>query len=269
MGASMSGELKFTILGCGSSGGVPRLGGNWGECDPDNPKNNRRRCSLMVERITDAGTTSVLIDTSPDMRAQLLDAKINRLDAVIYTHGHADHTNGLDDLRQFVLMQHAQIPIYADDLTCESLLERFNYAFIQPKGSIYPAILQMNKLQEVTRIEGAGGVIEFMALDVDHGIPAKGFRIGDLAYIPDVVRIPDDTWVKLAGLECWVIDALRRTPHTTHTHLSNTVDWINSIKPKRAVITNMHNDLDYDYVMTETPENTVPAYDGMTFSFPI
>jgi len=133
----MSGELKFTILGCGSSGGVPRLGGNWGECDPDNPKNNRRRCSLMVERITDAGTTSVLIDTSPDMRTQLLDAGINRLDAVIYTHGHADHTNGLDDLRQFVLMQRAQIPIYADDLTSENLLERFKYAFEQPQGSIY------------------------------------------------------------------------------------------------------------------------------------
>ena len=266
----MRGELKFTILGCSSSGGVPRLGGNWGECDPDNPKNNRRRCSMMVQRIMDRGTTNVLIDTSPDMRNQLLDAKINRLDAVVYTHGHADHTNGLDDLRQYVLMQRAQVPVYADILTQDSLLDRFNYAFEQPESSIYPAILNLNELQDVTLIDGPGGVIEFMALDVDHGsMPAKGFRIEDLAYIPDVITIPDQTWAKLAGLEYWIIDALRRTPHATHTHLSNTIKWIEAVKPKHAVITNMHIDLDYEDVMAETPENTVPAYDGMTISFPL
>jgi phosphoribosyl 1,2-cyclic phosphate phosphodiesterase len=265
----MSDVLKFTILGCGSSGGVPRLGGNWGECNPDNPKNNRRRCSLMVQRITGAGSTNVLIDTSPDMRNQLLDAGITHMDAVVYTHAHADHTNGLDDLRQFVLMQRAQMPVYADKLTREGLLDRFSYAFKQPKDSMYPAILQMKDLQEVTRIEGAGGAIDFMALDVDHGSTlAKGFRIGDLAYIPDVVQIPDQTWPKLASLECWIIDALRRKPHATHTHLSNTVNWINKVKPKRAVITNMHIDLDYDAVIAETPDNTEPAYDGMTLSYP-
>ncbi len=263
----MTAELRFTILGCGSSGGVPRLGNNWGECNPDNPKNRRRRCSMMVQRITDKGTTNVLIDTSPDMRQQLLDAGIGALDAVIYTHAHADHTNGLDDLRQYVLMQRAQVPVYADKLTQEGLLDRFNYAFVQPEGSFYPAILQMNDLEDVTRIEGAGGTVEFMALDVDHGTPAKGFRIEDLAYIPDVVRIPDETWPKLAGLDCWIIDALRRTPHSTHTHLSNTIEWIEQIKPRRAVITNMHVDLDYDDVMTETPENTIPAYDGLTISY--
>ncbi len=265
----MMNELRFTILGCGSSGGVPRLGGNWGECNPDNPKNFRRRCSMMVQRITDAGTTNVLIDTSPDMRMQLLDIGIDHLDAVIYTHAHADHTTGLDDLRQFVLMQRAQMNVYADADTQEALLDRFNYAFVQPEGSFYPAILKLNDLQEVTKIEGAGGAIEFMALDVDHGTPAKGFRIEDLAYIPDVVRIPDETWPKLAGLDCWIIDALRRTPHVTHTHLSNTLEWIEKIKPRRAVITNMHIDLDYDDVMNETPENTIPAYDGLTISYPL
>ncbi|MFK5997584.1 MAG: MBL fold metallo-hydrolase [Rhodobacterales bacterium] len=266
----MSGALKFTILGCGSSGGVPRLGGNWGECNPENPKNNRRRCALMVQRITDAGSTNVLIDTTPDMRNQLLDAGIAHMDAVIYTHAHADHTSGLDDLRQYALVQRAQVPVYADDLTRDSLLERFKYAFVQPEGSIYPAILKMNDLQQITRITGAGGAIDFMALDVDHGsMPAKGFRIGDLAYIPDVITIPDQTWPMLAGLDCWIIDALRRTPHATHTHLSNTIDWINKVKPKRAVITNMHIDLDYDDVMYETPDNTEPAYDGMTISYPL
>jgi len=264
----MSGKLKFTILGCGSSGGVPRLGGNWGECNPDNPKNRRRRCSLMVQRITQSGTTNVLIDTSPDMRNQLLDANISHMDAVIYTHAHADHTAGIDDLRQYVLMQRAQVPVYADAYTQNALLDRFNYAFVQPKGSMYPAILQLNDLDEVTRIDGPGGIIEFMALEVDHGDShANGYRIGDLAYIPDVITIPDQTWAKLAGLECWIIDALRRTPHASHTHLSNTIDWINQVKPKRAVITNMHVDLDYEDVMTETPENTVPAYDGMTISY--
>ncbi len=264
----MSSELKFTILGCGSSGGVPRLGGNWGECNPDNPKNNRRRCSLMVQLISDTGTTNVLIDTSPDMRNQLLDANIGHLDAVVYTHAHADHTNGLDDLRQFVLMQRAQVPVYADALTSDALLDRFKYAFVQPKGSMYPAILQLNELQEVTQIDGPGGAINLMALDVDHGsMPAKGFRIDNLAYIPDVITIPDQTWAKLVGLECWIIDALRRTPHATHTHLSNTLGWIERLKPKRAIITNMHIDLDYDDVMAETPENIEPAYDGMSISY--
>lgn len=266
----MTAELKFTIMGCGSSGGVPRLGGNWGECDPKNPKNNRRRCSMLVERITKAGTTTVLIDTSPDMRNQLLDANVGHLDAVIYTHAHADHTNGLDDLRQYVLMQRAQIPVYADKMTKDALLDRFNYAFVQVENSIYPAILQMNDLQEITRINGAGGEIEFMALDVDHGVmTTKGFRVEYLAYIPDVVVIPDHTWPKLAGLDCWIIDALRRTPHKTHTHLSNTIDWIEMLKPKHAVITNMHVDLDYEDVMSETPDNTVPAFDGMTISYQI
>lgn len=266
----MKGELKFTILGCGSSGGVPRLGGNWGECNPDNPKNNRRRCSLMVQRITGAGTTNVLIDTSPDMRTQLLEAEINHMDAIIYTHSHADHTAGLDDLRQYVIRQRTQIPVYADTATQDALLDRFNYAFAQVKNSLYPAILQLRDLQEITRIEGPGGAIEFMALEVEHGsMPTKGFRIGELAYIPDVVTIPDQTWPKLAGLDCWIIDALRRTPHATHTHLSNTIEWIKQVKPKRAIITNMHVDLDYDAVMSETPKNTVPAYDGMTISYPI
>jgi phosphoribosyl 1,2-cyclic phosphate phosphodiesterase len=266
----MSAEMKFTILGCGSSGGVPRLGNNWGDCNPDNPKNNRRRCSLMVQRITKEGTTNVLIDTSPDMRNQLLDAKINHMDAVVYTHSHADHTTGLDDLRQYVLKQRAQVPVYADAATQHALLDRFNYAFTQVEGSIYPAILKLNDLDEVTRIDGPGGPIDFMALDVDHGaMPAKGFRIGDLAYIPDVITIPDETWAKLAGLEYWIIDALRRTPHTTHTHLENTIKWIEELKPKRAIITNMHVDLDYDDVMAETPDNTEPAYDGMIVRYPL
>jgi phosphoribosyl 1,2-cyclic phosphate phosphodiesterase len=204
------------------------------------------------------------------MRAQLLDANITHMDAVIYTHAHADHTTGMDDLRQFVLKQRAQIPVYADATTTEALLDRFNYIFVQQKGSMYPAILRLNDLPEVTCIDGPGGPIEFMAIDVEHGeISAKGFRIGDLAYIPDVSDIPNHSWPKLAGLECWIIDALRRAPHSSHSHLANTLKWIDQVQPKQAVITNMHIDLDYDTVLAETNANTLPAYDGMTISYQI
>ena len=138
------GQLRFTILGCGSSGGVPRLGGDWGACDPTNPKNRRRRCSLLVERLTEAGTTAVLIDTSPDMRDQLLDAGIGRLDAVVYTHSHADHMNGIDDLRQITFNLRRRLPVWADGPTQEALLSRFGYAFVQPEGSPYPPILDLH-----------------------------------------------------------------------------------------------------------------------------
>lgn len=265
----MTDTLKFTILGCGSSGGVPRLGNMWGECDPTNPKNRRQRCSLLVERITDSGRTTVLIDSSPDMRAQLLDAQVMHMDAVVYTHEHADHTSGLDDLRQFVLRQRAQMPVYADARTQKALLDRFNYAFIQPEGSFYPAILQLNALEPITTINGAGGPISFEALNVAHGnIMANGFRINDLVYMPDVSDIPDEIWPRLMGLSHFIIDGLQRKPHKTHAHLDKTLDWIERVEPTQAVITNMHIDLDYDYVANNSPEHVRPAFDGLNIELP-
>ena len=144
-------EMRITILGCGSSGGVPRLGGHWGACDPENSKNNRRRCSILVERIAEQGTTRVLIDTTPDMRSQLLDAGVGALDGVIYTHSHADHVHGLDDLRMIVINMRARLPVWADAPTRTALLDRFGYAFVRPEGSMYPPILEMNEINGCIR----------------------------------------------------------------------------------------------------------------------
>jgi phosphoribosyl 1,2-cyclic phosphate phosphodiesterase len=259
--------ITFTILGCGSSGGVPRLGGHWGDCDPKNIKNKRRRCSLLIERTTDAGTTRVLIDTSPDMREQLLDAGIGTLDGVVYTHAHADHTNGIDDLRQIVFNLRQKLDVWADAQTRADLLARFGYAFVQPAGSGYPVILNMHMIDGPVRVTGAGGDVTLVPFRVGHGgSDALGFRIGDLAYLPDVVDIPAETWPILANLDCWILDALRRTPHPTHAHLALSLDWIARAKPKRAVLTNMHLDMDYATLCAELPAHIRPAFDGMTIA---
>ncbi|KAJ55914.1 PhnP [Actibacterium mucosum KCTC 23349] len=257
-------SLRFTILGCGSSGGVPRLGGHWGECDPNEPRNRRSRCSMLVERIGAEGTTRVLIDTSPDMRQQLLAAGVGTLDAVVYTHSHADHVHGLDDLRQVVFNMRKRLDVWADGATQNDLFSRFGYAFVQPEGSPYPPILDMHTIDGPFEIDGAGGGLSFQPLRVGHGaIDALGFRIGDLAYIPDVVEMYDETWPQLEGLEYLVLDALRRSPHPTHINLATALEWIARLQPAHAVLTNMHIDLDYTTVATETPDQVTPAHDGL------
>ncbi len=261
--------LTFTILGCGSSGGVPRLGNHWGDCDPSNPKNARRRCSLLVQRQDVGGTTTVLIDTAPDLRAQLLDAGIGTLDGVVYTHAHADHVHGIDDLRMVVFNMRHRLQVWADGDTSDALLSRFGYAFTQPKGSPYPPICELNMIDGDVTVDGPGGAIKLTPFQVNHGsIDALGFRIGGVAYLPDVATIPDATWPVLANLDCWIVDALRRTPHPTHAHLARTLEWIAKVKPRQAVLTNMHNDLDYATLDKETPDHITPAYDGMTLTFP-
>ncbi len=263
-------ELRFTILGCGSSGGVPRLGGHWGDCDPTNPKNRRRRCSMLVERLDGDDVTRVLIDTSPDMREQLLSAGVGDLDAVIYTHGHADHVHGIDDLRMIVFNRKEKLDVWADGPTQERLYSGFGYAFTQPEGSPYPPILDMHTIKGDVTIKGAGGAITFQPFKVGHGsIDALGFRIGGLAYLPDVAEIYDDAWSALEELDIWVVDALRRTPHPTHAHLERALEWIERLAPKRAVLTNMHIDLDYETLRAETPDHIEPAFDGMQLTLQV
>ncbi len=258
---------RFTILGCGSSGGVPRIGGHWGACDPDNPRNRRQRCSLLVEQDGPDGTTQVLIDTSPDMRAQLLQADVSRLDGVVYTHSHADHVHGLDDLRMVVMNMRARLPVWADSATQADLEQRFGYAFVQPEGSDYPPILELNPISGPFKIDGPGGAIDFTPLQVAHGkIDALGFRIGDVAYLPDVSSIPDKAWPGFQNLDLWIVDALRYSPHPSHSHLEKTLEWIAAAGPKRAVITNMHVDLDYATLAAELPEGVVPAHDGLALT---
>ena len=261
-------QMRFTVLGCGSSGGVPRLGGHWGDCDPANPKNRRRRCSLLVERIEGAAITRVLIDTTPDMHHQLLGANIGTLDAVVYTHSHADHVHGIDDLRQIVMNQRARLPVWADAPTQDQLLSRFAYAFVQPEGSPYPPMLDLHAIHGAFEISGAAGPIGFQPFTVDHGsMNALGFRVAGLAYLPDVVAIPEEAWPHLMGLKVWILDALRRTPHPTHAHLALSLEWIARANPAQAVLTNMHLDMDYATLVAELPDQITPAYDGLQLTF--
>jgi phosphoribosyl 1,2-cyclic phosphate phosphodiesterase len=265
-------EMRLTILGCGSSGGVPRLGGLWGDCDPNEPRNRRRRCSVLLERETPEGVTRVLIDSSPDLRAQLLDAGVGVLDAVVYTHSHADHVHGLDDLRMIFFNTRTRLDVWADAATEADLRTRFGYAFSAPEGSDYPPILNLHPIlddADIT-ISGAGGALTLRPLRVAHGrIDALGFKVNNIAYLPDVSEIYDAAWAELQGLDCWIVDALRRTPHPSHAHLDRTLDWIGRAAPRRAVLTNMHVDLDYATVMAETPDHVVPAHDGLTLTFRI
>ncbi len=258
------GGLRFTILGCGSSGGVPRIGGNWGACDPAEVKNRRQRCSMLVERQTGEDITRVLIDTSPDLRNQLLDVGVGTLDGVVYTHQHADHVHGIDDLRVIVYNLRHRLPVWADKPTREALIARFGYVFVQPEGSFYRPILELHRLNGPVTISGAGGDITLTPFRVGHGsIDALGFRIDRLVYLPDVAEMYDESWQMVAGLDVWVLDALRRKPHPTHSHLAQSLEWIKRAAPKRAILTNMHVDLDYRTICNETPDNVTAAFDGM------
>jgi len=268
----MSGGLEFTILGCGSSGGVPRADGDWGACDPAEPKNRRLRCSLLVRRRGEAGPeTTVVVDTSPDLREQTIAARVKRVDAVLFTHDHADQTHGIDDLRAFYLRQRAQIPAHMDAATFASLNNRFGYIFGARGG--YPAILDGQVIPphgEPWQVTGPSGPIPVISFDQDHGnIHSTGFRFGDVAYTPDVHAQPESAFEALAGVDTWIVDALRYTPHPTHAHVARTLEWIARVKPRRAILTNLHIDIDYNAIRAQLPANVEPAYDGMVIERPL
>ena len=263
--------LTATILGCGFSGGVPRPGTGWGACDPSNPKNRRRRCSILVERAApDGAKTRALVDTSPDLREQLLAADVSHLDGVLYTHEHADHIHGIDDLRAMFIAHKRRVEVYLDEPTWRVVSHRFGYCFVTPPGSSYPPFLNRHTITagEAVTVPGAGGAVTAMPLLQDHGdITSLGFRFGAMAYSADVVDLPEASVAALQGIELWIVDALWYRPHPSHFHLDLTLQWIDRIKPKRAILTNMHSDLDFAQLRAKLPPHVEPGYDGLRVEF--
>lgn len=259
-------RLRFTILGCGSSPGVPRPNGDWGACDPDEPRNRRMRASLLVQRIGDDGVTTVVIDTGPDFRQQMLLAGVTHIDGVVYTHAHADHVHGIDDLRTFVMTQRARIPVFADARTTERLRTAFDYIFETQKGSGYPPIVDAHLVETGREISiaGKGGAVTLTPFGIDHGtLRIKGFKIGGLSYCTDASGFPEKTLPVIARSDILIIDALQPQPHPTHFSMGQALDWIRRLEPRRAVLTHMHTPMDYRTVLQATPPHVEPAYDGM------
>ena len=262
----MPDTLRLTILGCGSSPGTPRITGDWGACDPTNPKNRRTRAAAMVERVSASGTTRVIIDTGPDFRTQMLAAGVSHIDAVVYTHPHADHIHGIDDLRGYVLERGSLIDIHADQFTLERLKMAFGYCIETPPRSSYPPIVRPHVIEhdQPFVITGEGGALTFLPLPQIHGdIISLGFRIGPIAYCSDVSDFPEATAALMTDLELLVVDALQHRPHVSHLSLSEALEWIDRLKPSKAVLTHMHVPLDFAAVMAVTPKHVEPAYDGM------
>lgn len=264
------GPLEFVILGSGSSGGVPRADGAWGACDPQEPRNRRTRCSLLVRRTSGQGReheTTVVVDTSPDFRVQTAAAGVRRIDAVLYTHDHADQAHGIDDLRAFYLHGGRRTPCFMDGRTRGTLERRFGYVFVGEGG--YPAICDPHDLPDfgvAWDIEGPSGAIPVTTFDQDHGdIRSVGYRFGDVAYSSDVVRLDERAFEILAGVKVWIVDALRYRPHPTHATVDQALAWIERVAPERAILTNLHIDLDYQTLCRELPDKVEPAYDGLTF----
>ena len=260
-------NITATIMGCGSSGGVPRIGGGWGVCDPDNPRNRRRRCSLLIEgRTGDSEPTRIVIDTGCDLREQLLSAEVDRVEAVLYTHEHADHTHGIDDLRVLALNNRKRVDVYFSHEAGQRIVQSFSYCFTAPPGSGYPPILNQNVISAGTplTVDGPGGEIEVLPFRQDHGeIFSLGFRIGGFAYSCDLSGIPEESALAVSGLDLWILDALRPAPHPSHLSLAQALEHVERFRPREAVLTNLHIDLDYAETDRITPAHVHPAFDGM------
>ncbi|HEX8640514.1 MAG TPA: MBL fold metallo-hydrolase [Allosphingosinicella sp.] len=250
--------MKLTVLGCGTSFGVPRIGGDWGKCDPAEPRNRRRRVSILVEH----EGARILVDTSPDLREQLLAARVSTVDAVIWTHDHADHCHGIDDLRGLSYRRGGAIPAYARPETLASLRARFGYVF-EGKGG-YTAIAEATALPDALEV----GPIRVRTVDQPHGaITSAGLRFDaggrSIAYSTDFNELTDEMKEAFQGLDVWVVDALRRRPHPTHPHLALAVEWIGILRPARAILTHMDNSMDYRTLCDELLPGAEPGFDGL------
>jgi phosphoribosyl 1,2-cyclic phosphate phosphodiesterase len=255
--------MRVTVLGCGASTGVPAIGPNWGRCDPADPRNRRRRVSALVE----IGPVSILIDTSPDLREQLIDARVSRLDAVVVTHAHADHLHGIDDLRSVNRLMRREIPLYADAKTLAEIERRFGYVLepVEEPGRYYKPTLVPHEIVGPFEIQG----IPVVPFAQDHGFSTTlGLRIGAFAYSTDVTELDDAAFAAIAGVELWVVDCLRREPHPTHSHLAKTLTWIARVRPRRALLTHMDQSMDYRELAAELPIGVEPAQDGLAVELP-
>ncbi len=264
----MSGTLEAVILGSGSSGGVPRADGNWGACDPNNRRNWRSRCSLLVRRCPEGGgeaATTAVVDAAPEFRLQCAAAGVRRLDGLLLTHDHADQCHGIDDIRAFALKQRQRIACWMDEATRASMMRRFGYVF-EGAGS-YPAIADMHVTPphgESWQVDGPSGRIPVITFEQAHGeIMTLGYRFGSIAYSSDVIDLPEASFAALRDLDLWIVDALRYTPHPTHAHVDKALAWIERVKPRRAILTNMHVDLNYAELARRLPPGVEPAYDGL------
>ncbi|NIA67753.1 MBL fold metallo-hydrolase [Pelagibius litoralis] len=260
--------MKLTVLGCGGSGGVPvagrEAGGTWGVAKPDNPKNRRSRVSVLIEgeEGPDGARDRILIDTSPDLRQQILDNGITALDAVLYTHAHADHCHGLDELRGIVYSRRRPIDAYMDARTRAALTTRFDYAFSSSRAAdnLYPALLEDHVIDGDFHV----GSIPVTPFTQQHGPDSSlGFRCGDIAYSTDASDLDEAAFAVLEGVKLWVVDCLRDDPHPTHSHVAQTLEWIARVKPERAILTHMNERLDYDELRSRCPPGVEPGYDGL------
>lgn len=266
----MPDRLRLTILGCGSSPGTPRITGDWGACDPTNPRNRRMRASCLVQRISLTGTTTVLVDCGPDMRQQLIANHIRHLDAVLITHPHADHIHGIDDLRGFALDTKRVMPVLADDASYSRMFEGFRYCFEREPDSFYDPIVRRLPLPVETalHVRGAGGNLQFSAFRQTHGsIHSLGFRFGPIAYCTDVSDFPQLAIDAIRGARHIVIDALQYRTHPSHLSVDQALEWIRRFDVGAATFTHMHTPLDYDTLCRELPPNIRPGYDGLRIEF--
>lgn len=250
--------MKVTLLGCGPSTGVPAIGPDWGACDPNDPRNRRRRASLLIE----CRGKTVLVDTSPDLREQLLDAGVGRLDAVILTHAHADHLHGIDDLRSVNRLMGQAIPLYADAETLDELKRRFGYVFdpVPADGYVY----KPHVIPHVINGPFSAAGLDIAPFAQDHGFSTTlGLRIGALGYSTDVTELDDTAFATLEGVALWIVDCLRYEPHPTHSHLAKTLAWITRVRPARAVLTHMDRPLDYGELAAKLPPGAEPGRDGL------
>jgi len=254
-------KIKFVILGCGSSLGVPRADGNWGKCNPKVKKNYRTRCSALIK----SSIKNILIDTSPDLRHQLIKNNISNIDSVLFTHLHGDQVHGINDLRVFSLKSSKKIPVFADNHTAKHIKDTFSYCFYDRPG--YPAILKLNKLKKNISFSDKNNFISIKSIPVQHGtIKSQSFIINNkCAYVSDANKIYDKDLKFFKNLKFFVIDCLRINKHPSHYNLDEVINLTNVIKPKKTILTNLHSDLDYNYLLKILPKNITPAYDGMSF----